>query len=141
MGLKKLLTNLPAMDNHPTDVALRYIVNDVDAAIAFYTGFLNFKVEMHPAPAFAILSRGNFRLLLTKPGPGGGGQGMQDGSVQAPGGWNRIHIVVEDLEATINALKEKNAKFRNAMVIGVGGNQILLEDPSGNLVELFQYKR
>lgn len=87
------------------------------------------------------MSRDNLRLLLTKAGPGGGGQAMPDGTVQAPGGWNRIHIVVDDLEKTIAGLKGKKAKFRNELVVGVGGNQILLEDPSGNLIELFEYKR
>lgn len=122
-------------------MAVRYIVNDVDAAISFYRDFLGFKTDMHPAPSFAIISRGSLRLLLTKPGPGGGGQAMPDGAVQAPGGWNRIHIAVDDLEETIKKLKAKNGKFRNELVVGVGGNQILLEDPSGNLIELFQYKR
>jgi len=121
--------------------AVRYIVNDVDAAISFYTEYLNFKTDMHPAPSFAIISRDGLHLLLTKPGPGGGGQPMPDGAVQAPGGWNRIHIVVDDLAGTIADLKGKKAKFRNELVVGVGGNQILLEDPSGNLVELFEYKR
>jgi catechol 2,3-dioxygenase-like lactoylglutathione lyase family enzyme len=124
-------------------VAIRYIVNDVDAAISFYTELLDFKIVMHPAPSFAILGRDPLRLLLTKPGPGpgGGGQPMPDGAVQTPGGWNRIHIIVDDLEKTIAGLKEKKAKFRNELVVGVGGNQILLEDPSGNLIELFEYKR
>jgi catechol 2,3-dioxygenase-like lactoylglutathione lyase family enzyme len=120
--------------------AIRYIVKDVDAAITFYTDLLHFKTEMHPAPGFAILSRDNLRLLLTKAGPGGGGQPMQDGTLQSPGGWNRIHLVVDDLEKTIAELKDKKASFRNELVVGVGGNQILLEDPSGNLVELFEYK-
>lgn len=120
--------------------AVRYIVNDVDAAISFYTDFLHFKTDMHPAPGFAIISRDNLRLLLTKPGPGGGGQPMPDGAAQTPGGWNRIHIVVDDLERTIEELNGKKAKFRNERVVGVGGNQILLEDPSGNLIELFEYK-
>jgi catechol 2,3-dioxygenase-like lactoylglutathione lyase family enzyme len=122
-------------------IAIRYIVDDVDAAISFYTEFLDFKTDMHPAPSFAIISRGDLRLLLTKPGPGGGGQPMPDGTAQTPGGWNRIHLVVEDLKKTIDGLKAKKAKFRNELVIGVGGNQVLLEDPSGNLIELFEYKR
>jgi catechol 2,3-dioxygenase-like lactoylglutathione lyase family enzyme len=129
------------MPSPTTGFAIRYIVNDVDAAIAFYTELLDFKTEMHPAPSFAILGRGELRLLLTRPGPGGGGQPMPDGAVQTPGGWNRIHIVVDDLEGMIKKLKAKNANFRNELVVGVGGNQILLEDPSGNLVELFEYKR
>lgn len=122
-------------------VSVRYIVDDVEPAIAFYTEFLNFKTVMHPAPTFAMLSRGNLRLLLSSPGPGGGGQAMADGTVPTPGGWNRIHIEVDDLEGTIRQLKSKKAKFRSELIVGVGGNQILLEDPSGNLIELFEPKR
>jgi len=123
-------------------VSVRYIVNDVDAAIEFYTKMLDFKVEMHPATEFAILSRGNLRLLLSKPsGRGGGGQAMPDGTTQTPGGWNRISIEVEDLVSTIDKLKKVGCRFRNEIVSGVGGKQILLKDPSGNLVELFQYFR
>jgi catechol 2,3-dioxygenase-like lactoylglutathione lyase family enzyme len=129
------------MLNPSPGVAVRYIVNDVDAAISFYSTFLDFKTDMHPAPGFAIISRGNLRLLLTKPGPGGGGQAMPDGTVQIPGGWNRIHIPVDDLEETYKIMKGKKATFRNERVVGVGGSQILLEDPSGNLIELFEYKR
>jgi len=121
-------------------IGVRYIVHDVDAAIGFYTGLLGFRVVMHPAPEFAILSRGNLRLLLSKPsGRGGGGQGMPDGTMQAPGGWNRFQVEVEDLESTVEQLREAGARFRNEIVIGVGGRQILLEDPSGNLIELFEY--
>ncbi len=121
-------------------LSVRYIVNDVGAAIEFYTKMLDFKVEMHPAAEFAILSRGDFRFFLTKPsGRGGGGQGMPDGTPQAPGGWNRISIEVDDLDATVDKLKKDGCRFRNEIVTGVGGKQILLEDPSGNLIELFQY--
>jgi catechol 2,3-dioxygenase-like lactoylglutathione lyase family enzyme len=121
-------------------VSVRYIVNDVDAAIAFYTKMLDFKVEMHPAPEFAILSRGDLRLLLSKPsGRGGGGQAMPGGTVQSPGGWNRISIELEDLVSTVDKLKKAGCRFRNEIVTGVGGKQILLQDPSGNLIELFQY--
>jgi hypothetical protein len=88
-----------------------------------------------------MLSKGNLRLLLNEPGPGGGGQAMPDGAVPAPGGWNRIQIEVENLEETIKALKDKKATFRNELVVGIGGKQILLQDPSGNLVELFESKR
>ena len=120
-------------------VQVRYIVHDVDAAIAFYTGLLNFNLEMHPAPAFAMLSRHDLRLVLSAPNPaGGGGQPMPDGTLPEPGGWNRFAIEVEDLAATVAALREAGAHFRNDIVTGVGGKQILLEDPSGNLVELFQ---
>ena len=121
-------------------VSVRYIVHNVDEAILFYTKMLDFKVEMHPAPEFAILSRGNLRLLLSKPsGRGGGGQGMSDGTIQSPGGWNRFEIEVKDLESTVDKLRKNVCIFRNEIVIGVGGKQILLEDPSGNLIELFQY--
>jgi predicted enzyme related to lactoylglutathione lyase len=121
-------------------VSVRYIVNDVDAAIEFYTKMLNFKVETHPAPEFAILSRDDFRFFLTKPsGRGGGGQAMPDGTPQSPGGWNRISI--EDLDSTVEKLKKAGCRFRNETVTGVGGKQILLQDPSGNLIELFQYFR
>jgi len=121
-------------------IGVRYIVNDVDAAIAFYTKKLNFKVEMHPALEFAILSREELRLLLSKPSAqGGGGQTMPDGTVQSPGGWNRISIEVEDLASTVEKLKKAGCRFRNEIVTGVGGKQILLQDPSGNLIELFQY--
>ncbi len=117
----------------------RYIVNDVDAAIGFYGQHLGFKVEMHPAPGFAEISRGDMHLYLTKPSPGvGGGAAMKSGEQQVPGGWNRIHLVVDDLDGTIAGLKAANCRFRSDVVQGTGGKQILLEDPSGNLVELFQ---
>jgi catechol 2,3-dioxygenase-like lactoylglutathione lyase family enzyme len=120
----------------PTNV--RYIVTDVDAAIAFYTQMLDFKVDMHPAPGFARISRGDLQLLLNRPGAGGAGQAMPDGEHPAPGGWNRIQIEVADLAATVAKLKSAGARFRNEIVIGMGGKQILIEDPSGNPVELFE---
>jgi len=120
-------------------VQVRYIVDDVEAAIAFYTGHLDFKLEMHPAPAFAMLTRGDLRLVLSAPNPaGGGGQSMPDGTKPAPGGWNRFAIEVADLEAAAEALRKAGAHFRNDVVTGVGGKQILVEDPSGNAIELFQ---
>ncbi|HEX5582284.1 VOC family protein [Gaiella sp.] len=123
-------------------VSVRYIVDDVDAAIAFYTSRLGFHEEMHPAPAFAMLSRGELRLLLSQPNPaGGGGQAMPDGTRPQPGGWNRISLEVEDLAGEVERLREAGVRFRNEIVTGVGGNQILLEDPSGNPVELFQPTR
>ncbi len=119
-------------------VNVRYIVNDVDKAIPFYTEILGFKLEMHPAPGFASLSRGDLQLLLNRPGAGGAGQAMPDGQVPAPGGWNRIQIEVDDLEATVNKLRNAHGRLRNAIVTGNGGKQILIEDPSGNPIELFQ---
>jgi catechol 2,3-dioxygenase-like lactoylglutathione lyase family enzyme len=122
-----------------TTVSVRYIVHDVDAAIAFYTRYLGFTEVMHPAPAFAMLSRGDLRLVLSKPGGGpGGGQAMPDGSVPAPGGWNRFTIEVSDLSSTVEKLRAAGVRFRNEIVTGTGGKQILVEDPSGNPVELFE---
>ncbi|MEO8971608.1 MAG: VOC family protein [Ktedonobacteraceae bacterium] len=120
-------------------VQVRYIVYDVDAAIAFYCQHLGFHEEMHPAPAFAMLSRGDLRLVLSMPNPvGGGGQSMPDGTRPEPGGWNRFSIEVSDLEAMVEALHKAGVHFRNDIVTGIGGKQILVEDPSGNLIELFQ---
>ena len=120
-------------------VLVRYIVDDVDAALAFYTTHLGFDVVMHPAPTFAMLARGALRLALSAPnGPGGGGQTMPDGRRPEPGGWNRISLPVEDIDAEVERLRAAGAHFRNDIVIGVGGKQILLDDPSGNPVELFQ---
>lgn len=120
-------------------VSVRYIVNDVNTAIAFYCQHLDFHEEMHPAPVFAILRRGDLRLLLSAPsGQGGGGQAMPDGTQPAPGGWNRISLEVSDLAAMVEALRTAGVHFRNDIVIGVGGKQILLDDPSGNPIELFE---
>ncbi len=120
-------------------VGVRYIVDDVDAAIAFYTGHLGFVVAMHPAPTFAILSRGGFRLMLSDPsGSGGGARATPDGRLPEPGGWNRIQIEVPDLAAEIDALRAAGVRFRGELVTGIGAKQILLEDPSGNPVELFE---
>lgn len=118
---------------------VRYIVHDIDAAISFYTRHLDFKLDMHPAPPFAMLSRGDLRLVLSAPNPaGGGGQSMPDGATQQPGGWNRFAIEVDDLGTTVDTLRKAGARFRNEIVTGVGGKQIILEDPSGNPVELFE---
>jgi catechol 2,3-dioxygenase-like lactoylglutathione lyase family enzyme len=120
-------------------VSVRYIVDDVDAAIAFYCDNLGFTEVMHPAPAFAMLSRGDLRLVLSAPGGGpGGGQAMPDGTLPRPGGWNRFSIEVPDLAAAVARLRGNGARFRNEIVTGVGGKQILVEDPSGNPVELFE---
>ncbi len=119
-------------------VSVRYIVSDVDEAIPFYTQMLGFQVDMHPAPGFASLSRGDLRLLLNRPGAGGAGQAMPNGQMPAPGGWNRIQIEVEDLADTVEKLKNAGCNFRNEIVVGNGGKQILVNDPSGNPIELFQ---
>ena len=120
-------------------VQVRYIVNDVDAAIAFYCQHLGFKEVMHPAPAFAMLARGDLRLALSAPNPvGGGGQSMPDGTRPQPGGWNRFSVEVDDLAAKVAELRQAGAHFRNDIVTGIGGKQILLDDPSGNPIELFQ---
>ena len=120
-------------------VQVRYIVHDVDAAIGFYTAQLGFTLVMHPAPPFAMLSRGDLRLVLSAPNPtGGGGQAMPDGRVPEPGGWNRFAIEVDDIEAMVARLRKAGVHFRNEIVTGVGGKQILVDDPSGNPVELFE---
>jgi catechol 2,3-dioxygenase-like lactoylglutathione lyase family enzyme len=117
----------------------RYIVNDVSAATDFYTKHLGFKVEMHPAPGFAEISRGDMHIYLTRPSSSpGGGATMLSGEEQRPGGWNRIHIVVDHLDRMISELKSAGCRFRSDVIQGVGGKQILLEDPSGNLIELFE---
>jgi catechol 2,3-dioxygenase-like lactoylglutathione lyase family enzyme len=120
-------------------VQVRYIVDDVDAAIGFYCQQLGFREVMHPAPAFAMLVRGELRLALSAPNPeGGGGQPMPDGTVPRPGGWNRFAIEVDDIAAAVEVLRKAGVHFRNDIVTGVGGKQVLLDDPSGNPVELFQ---
>jgi catechol 2,3-dioxygenase-like lactoylglutathione lyase family enzyme len=120
----------------PTNV--RYIVHDVDAAIPFYVDHLGFEVDFHPAPGFARLRRGDLALLLNQPGAGGAGQTTSDGRVPEPGGWNRIQLEVHDLDATVTALRAQGAPFRGDVIDGTGGRQALVEDPSGNAVELFQ---
>src|SRR5215469_79708 len=120
-------------------VQVRYIVNDVDAAIAFYCRHLGFKEGMHPAPAFAVRTRPDLRRVLSAPNPGGGGgQPMPDGRQQQAGGWNSFPIEVSDLAATVDTLRKAGVRFRNDIVTGVGGKQILVEDPSGNPIELFE---
>ena len=122
-------------------VSVRYIVDDVDAAIYFYTRHLGFDVELNPAPGFAVLSRGDLRLLLNAPGAGGAGQAMPDGRRPEPGGWNRIQLEVRDLAGEVERMRDAGARFRNEIVSGRGGKQILLEDPSGNPIELFEPPR
>ena len=118
---------------------IRYIVYDVDTAIEFYTRHLGFSLSAQSGPYFAILARENLQLVLSPPrGPGGGSQPMPDGRRPEPGGWNRILVKTSTLEDDVNALKKAGVRFRNDIVAGPGGRQILIEDPSGNLVELFE---
>jgi len=120
-------------------VQVRYIVNNVEEAITFYTKHLGFKLDMHPAPPFAMLSRNDLRLVLSAPNPsGGGGQPMPDGTQQIPGGWNRFAIEVTDISAFVEALQKAGVHFRNNIITGVGGKQIIVDDPSGNPIELFE---
>ena len=123
-------------------VSVRYIVHDVDAAIEFYCSNLGFQVGMHPAAGFAMLSRGDLRLLLSAPGGGpGGGQAMSDGTLPTPGGWNRFSIEVADLANTVDRLRQAGVHLRSDPITGVGGNQVVIDDPSGNPVELFEPTR
>jgi catechol 2,3-dioxygenase-like lactoylglutathione lyase family enzyme len=124
-------------------VSVRYIVEDVGEAIEFYSRHLGFGVEFNPAPGFAALSRGDLRLLLNAPGAGGAGQAMPDGRKPEPepGGWNRIQLEVQDLAGEVERMRDAGARFRNEIVVGRGGKQILLDDPSGNPVELFESPR
>ena len=123
-------------------VSVRYIVNDVDESIAFYCGHLGFEEQMHPDPAFAMLTSGDLRLVLVSPVPadhhGGGSRPMPDGTKQAPGGWNRFMLEVSDLAATVDSLRSEGVRFRNEIVTGVGSKQIMVDDPSGNPIELFE---
>ena len=123
-------------------VQVRYIVDDVDAAIVFYCQQLGFHEDMHPAPSFAMLSRGDLRLVLSKPGGGpGGGQAMTDGTLPRAGGWNRFAIEVSDLSAEVERLRKAGVHFRADVIAGVGGRQAIVEDPSGNPIELFEPMR
>ncbi|HYF65566.1 MAG TPA: VOC family protein [Herpetosiphonaceae bacterium] len=122
-----------------TTVNVRYIVRDVAEAIAFYTTHLGFQLQLHPGPGFAQLARGDLRMLLNAAGgSGGAAQAMPDGRRPEPGGWNRIQLEVHDLPALVERLRADGAQFRNEIVNGNGGRQILLEDPAGNLIELFE---
>lgn len=118
-------------------VSVRYMVDDVDAAVAFYTAHLGFTVRTSAAPAFADVVRGHLRLLLSGPGSSAG-RPMPDGAVPRPGGWNRIHLIVPDLAGEVDRLRAAGVTLRNDIVTGPGGQQILLQDPAGNVVELFQ---
>jgi catechol 2,3-dioxygenase-like lactoylglutathione lyase family enzyme len=123
-------------------VSIRYIVDNVDEADEFYSRHLGFRVDMHPDPAFAMLSRGDLRLVLVSPvgrdHPGGGSRPLPDGTVQQPGGWNRFMLQVPDLEATVATLRRDGVRFRTDVITGVGTKQVMIEDPSGNPIELFE---
>lgn len=125
------------MTDHNEMVSVRYMVDDVEKAIAFYTSALGFEVLTNFAPAFADVARGRLRLLLSGPASSAG-RPMPDGAKPGPGGWNRIHLIVEDIEAEVARLRDADVRFRNDILSGPGGKQILLQDPSGNVVELFQ---
>jgi catechol 2,3-dioxygenase-like lactoylglutathione lyase family enzyme len=129
------------MSGHLSDltdlVSVRYMVDDVDESIDFYTKHLGFTVRMSAAPAFADVVRGNLRLLLSGP-KSSAGRPMPDGAQPVAGGWNRIHLIVDDIAAEVERLRAEGLPFRNDIVTGPGGQRILLEDPSGNVVELFQ---
>jgi len=120
-----------------TTVNVRYMVDDIEAAVAFYTTHLGFTLLSKTAPAFADVERGGLRLLLSGPSSSAG-RPMPDGRRPGPGGWNRIHLIVEDLSSEVNRLRDAGVHFRNDIVTGPGGAQILLEDPAGNPIELFQ---
>jgi catechol 2,3-dioxygenase-like lactoylglutathione lyase family enzyme len=123
-------------------VRVRYIVNDVESSIAFYTRHLGFQLELHPGPGFALLARGDLRLSLNTPaGPGGAAQPMSDGRKPEPGGWNRIQLEVEDLAREVEALRRAGVRFRSDIISGFGGKQILLDDPAGNPIELLEPRR
>lgn len=122
---------------HDEMVNVRYMVYDVEKSVDFYTRHLGFSVLNNFAPAFADVSRGTLRLLLSGPASSAG-RAMPDGSIPGPGGWNRIHLLVDDIEAEVAALRDGGVPFRNDIVVGPGGKQILVQDPSGNVVELFQ---
>ena len=119
--------------------AVRYIVNDVDSSVKFYKDILGFKVDQHVKSAFASLKLGNLVLFINSPGAGGAGHAMPDGTMPTPGGWNRIQLQVKNIGSAVEDLKKQGATFRNEIVKGVGGKQILLEDPAGNLIELFEF--
>ena len=126
-------------DDNTELVNVRYMVDDVDAAVDFYTQHLGFTLNMSAAPAFADVTRGQLRLLLSGP-KSSAGRPMPDGAQPGPGGWNRIHLLVDDIAAEVDRLRAAGLGFRNEILSGPGGKQILLEDPSGNVVELFQPK-
>ena len=142
LGMLKTGSSQSGKESNMNTVRVRYMVNDIDLAVAFYTKYLGFRVGQSPAPNFAMLSRGNLQLVLSTPfGPGGAAKPMSDGRKAEPGGWNRIIINVDDLPVEVAKLKKAQLHFRNDIVSGPGGSEILLDDPSGNPIELFQAAR
>lgn len=119
-------------------VSVRMIVDDVDAAIAFWERHAGLSVEMHPAPGFAMLSRGSLRLLLNRPGAGGAGAEARDGTAPSPGGWTRVQVPTTDLDAAVTRLRADGVTFRTDVVAGTGGRQVVVDDPAGNAVEFFE---
>ena len=128
-----------AINQQIQQTAIRYIVNDVDSSVGFYTKLLGFQIKQHVKSAFASLTLGSLQLFINQPGAGGAGHAMPDGTMPTPGGWNRFQLQVKNIESVVEELKKNGAKFRNEIVTGVGGKQILLEDPSGNLIEIFEF--
>jgi catechol 2,3-dioxygenase-like lactoylglutathione lyase family enzyme len=130
------------MDIDTSKIMVRYIVNDVEASVAFFTSKLQFQITAQSGPDFAMLSRDTLQLVLSPPkGPGGGSQPMPDGRRPEPGGWNRVILPTKELEKEVESLRKAGVKFRNDITTGPGGKQILIEDPSGNLIELFEAAR
>jgi len=128
-----------AINQQIQQTAIRYIVNDVDSSVGFYTKLLGFQIKQHVKSAFASLTLGSLQLFINQPGAGGAGHAMPDGTMPTPGGWNRFQLQVKNIESVVEELKKNGAKFRNEIVTGIGGKQTLLEDPSGNLVEIFEF--
>jgi catechol 2,3-dioxygenase-like lactoylglutathione lyase family enzyme len=142
LGMLATGNSQPGKEFNMNTARVRYMVNNIDAAVSFYTKYLGFLVAQGPTPNFAILSRGNLQIVLSTPfGPAGAAKPMSDGRKAEPGGWNRIIISVEDLPAEVAKLKKAQLHFRNDIVSGPGGSEILLDDPSGNPIELFQAAR
>lgn len=132
----------PKEETHMDKVRVRYMVNDLDPAVKFYTTYLGFQLEQESRPNFAMLGRGGLELVLSTPfGPGGAAKPMSDGRKPEPGGWNRIILNVDDIQGEVSKLKNAHLHFRNSIVNGPGGSETLLDDPSGNPIELFQPAR
>ena len=127
--------------DNPDTVSVRYIVDDIKSCVSFYRDILGFGIVMNPPSGFAMLSKGNLRLLLNEPGAGGAGQAMPDGTLPMPGGWNRFQLQTNDIREAIDHMKKLKAEFRSDLIAGNGGKQVLILDPSGNLIELVEPNR